>query len=40
MEERGAHMVLVVKPEGMRPRGIHRCRWNVWRREARTGFWW
>ena len=28
MEARGAHSVLVVKPEGNRPRGIHKCRWE------------
>ena len=28
MEARGAHSVLVVKSEGKRSRGRHRCRWN------------
>jgi hypothetical protein len=27
-EERGVHRVLVAKPEGKRPLGRHRCRWE------------
>jgi hypothetical protein len=27
-EVRGVHRVLVVKPEGKRPLGRHRCRWK------------
>jgi hypothetical protein len=27
-EERGVHSVLVGKPEGKRPLGRHRCRWE------------
>jgi len=28
VERRGAHRVLVGKPEGKRPIGRHRCRWE------------
>jgi len=38
MEARGAHRVLVVKPEGKSSRGRHRCRWNYGGERCTQGF--